>query len=106
MTTAVTCTRRRQVTSKCQVKRLTKSSEVWATSCQPWSIVREWPRFGSLTIFVSAGLCFCPWVEVRVAHLGERDPGAGDVVGVVELLRFLLVERVRPAVLELVEGEG
>jgi hypothetical protein len=25
---------------------LTKSSAVWATSRQPWSIVRAWPRFG------------------------------------------------------------
>ena len=46
-----------------------------------------------------------PRVEVRVAHLHERDPGAGDVESVVELLRLLLVQRVRPAVLELVERE-
>src|SRR5215471_13368064 len=45
-------------------------------------------------------LRLCPRVEVRVAHLRERDSGAGDVVGVVELFRLLLVKCVRPAVLE------
>jgi hypothetical protein len=39
--------------------RLTKSSAVWATSRQPWSIVREWPRFGTLTISVTAELRLC-----------------------------------------------
>ena len=39
--------------------RLTKSSAVWATSRQPWSIVRAWPRFGIFTISVTPGLCLC-----------------------------------------------
>ena len=39
--------------------RLMKSSAVWATSRQPWSIVREWPRFGIFTISVTAGLRIC-----------------------------------------------
>jgi hypothetical protein len=42
-----------------QANRLTKSSAVWATSGQPWSIVREWPRFGIFTISVTAGLRLC-----------------------------------------------
>ena len=42
-----------------QANRLTKSSAVWATSRQPWSIVREWPRFGIFTISVTPGLRFC-----------------------------------------------
>ena len=42
-----------------QANRLTKSSAVWATSRQPWSIVREWPRFGIFTISVTAGLRLC-----------------------------------------------
>ena len=50
-------------------------------------------------------LRFRPRVEVRVGHLRERDPGAGDVERVVEPLRLVLVKRVRPAILELVEGE-
>jgi hypothetical protein len=40
-----------------EANRLTKSSAVWATSRQPWSIVREWPRFGIFTISVTPGLC-------------------------------------------------
>jgi hypothetical protein len=39
--------------------RLTKSRAVWATSRQPWSIVREWPRFGIFTMSVTPGLRFC-----------------------------------------------
>jgi hypothetical protein len=39
--------------------RLTKSSAVSATSCQPWSIVREWPRLGIFWISVTPGLRFC-----------------------------------------------
>ncbi|SRR5712692_8360914 len=39
--------------------RLTKSRAVWATSCQPWSMVREWPRLGIFMICVTAGLRFC-----------------------------------------------
>jgi len=35
---------------------LTNSRAVWATSRQPRAIVREWPRFGILTISVTAGL--------------------------------------------------
>ncbi len=45
--------------SRTQANRLTKSSAVWATSRQPWSIVREWPRFGIFTISVTAGLRRC-----------------------------------------------
>ena len=39
--------------------RLTKSSADWATSRQPWSIVRAWPRFGIFTISVTAELRRC-----------------------------------------------
>jgi len=46
-----------------------------------------------------------PRVEVRVAHLGQGDPGAGDVERLVELLCLLLLQRVRPAVLELAGRE-
>ncbi len=46
-----------------------------------------------------------PRVEVGVAHLRERQTRTGDVAGVVELPSLLLVERIRPAVLELVEGQ-
>jgi hypothetical protein len=49
--------RRRAVTA--QANRLTKSSAVCATSRQPWSIVRAWPRFGIFTISVTAGLRLC-----------------------------------------------
>src|SRR6266852_3132771 len=38
---------------------LTKLSAVSATSRQPWSIVREWPRFGIFTISVTPGLRLC-----------------------------------------------
>src|SRR3954451_15907517 len=111
-----------------------KSSAVWATSSQPWSMVRAWPRFGiptklrdgpvaplplvggvrdrpryrvvllalddeqrSAVGILRAALRLRPRIEVRVAHLHERDPGAGDVVRVVELPRLLLVQGVRPA---------
>jgi acetyl esterase/lipase len=33
--------------------RLTKSSAVWATFCQPWSMVSECPRLGSFLISVT-----------------------------------------------------
>jgi hypothetical protein len=46
-----------------------------------------------------------PAVEVRVAHLHERDARAGDVERVVELLRLLVVQRIRPGVRELVDRE-
>src|SRR3954453_2867684 len=118
-----------------------KSSAVWATSRQPWSMVRAWPRFGSTASSVTARLrrcrlsaafaiahgtvwSFSPSMMSRGPRSGffvlafasvrglmfalpicTRDPGAGDVVCVVELLRLLLVQGVRPAVLELVEGE-
>jgi hypothetical protein len=36
-----------------------KSSAVWATSRQPWSMVSAWPRLGTLTISVTAGLRLC-----------------------------------------------
>ena len=32
-----------------------KSSAVWATSRQPWSIVREWPRLG-IVVFTFASV--------------------------------------------------
>lgn len=41
------------------VNRLTNVSAVSATSCQPWSIVREWPRLGIFSISVTPGLRFC-----------------------------------------------
>jgi hypothetical protein len=44
-------------------------------------------------------------VQVRIAHLNQSDPGPGDMELVVELLRLLFVQGVRPAVLELVECE-
>ena len=44
-------------------------------------------------------------VEVGIGHLGQGDPRPGHVVGVVKALRLVLIERVRPAVFELVEGE-
>src|SRR5262245_2131815 len=46
-----------------------------------------------------------PRVEVGVGHLGQGDPRPGHVVGIVKALRLVLIEGVRPAVLELVEGE-
>jgi hypothetical protein len=55
------------------------------------------PPVGVLRVHLRLGR----WVEIRVSHLGESDAGAGNVVLVVELLRLLLVQRVRPAVLEL-----
>jgi hypothetical protein len=51
-----TCGGGSQLLGHPQANRLTKSSAVWATSRQPWSIVREWPRFGIFTISVTAGL--------------------------------------------------
>ena len=39
--------------------RLTKSSAVCATSCQPWSMVNEWPRLGIFLISVTLGLRCC-----------------------------------------------
>ena len=46
-----------------------------------------------------------PGVEVGVGHLGQGDPRPGHVVGVVKALRLVVIEGVRPAVFELVEGE-
>src|SRR5258707_8951286 len=46
-----------------------------------------------------------PGVDVGVAHLGQGDPRPGHVVGVVKAVRLVLIESVRPAVLELVERE-
>jgi hypothetical protein len=42
------------VAATAQTNRLTKSSAFWATSCQPWSIVSAWPRFGIFTSSVTA----------------------------------------------------
>ena len=42
-----------------QAKRLTKSSAVWATSCQPLSITSACPRSGTSVISVTPGLRFC-----------------------------------------------
>ena len=39
--------------------RCTNCNPVSATSRQPWSIVREWPRFGIFTISVTAELRLC-----------------------------------------------
>ena len=41
------------------VNRCTNFSAVSATSCQPLSIVSEWPRFAILVISVTAGLRRC-----------------------------------------------
>ena len=41
------------------VNRCTNFRAVSATSCQPLSIVSEWPRFGILVISVTAGLRRC-----------------------------------------------
>jgi hypothetical protein len=51
-----------------QANRLPKSSAVWATSRQPWSIVRAWPRFGIFTISVIAGVAPLP----LVGGVGDR----------------------------------
>src|SRR4029077_16740712 len=52
-----------------QANRLTKSSAVWATSRQPWSIVRAWPRFGIFTMSVTAGLRRCRlYAACAIAH--------------------------------------
>jgi hypothetical protein len=40
-------------------KRAMKSRAVWATSCHPWSMVREWPRFGISTISVVEVFALC-----------------------------------------------
>ncbi len=42
-----------------QAKRFTNASAVSATSRQPLSIVNECPRFGILTISVTAAFRFC-----------------------------------------------
>ena len=39
-----------------------------ATSCQPWSIVGEWPRLGIFLISVTLGLRFCRLARLAIAH--------------------------------------
>jgi hypothetical protein len=51
--------RTRRSARRAQVNRLTKSSAVWATSCQPLSMVSEWPRLGIILISVTLGFRFC-----------------------------------------------
>jgi hypothetical protein len=49
--------------------RLTKSSAVCPTSCQPWSMVSEWPRLGVFLISVTLGLRFCRLLDaLAIAH--------------------------------------
>src|SRR5215469_831771 len=70
--------------------RLTKSRAVWATSRQPWSIVREWPRLGIFTISVTPGLRRCRLqAAFAIAHgtvwsfapsMISRGPRAGFLV--------------------------
>jgi hypothetical protein len=51
--------RRRRARPRPLGKPLTKVSAISAMPRQPWSIVREWPRFGIFTISVTAGLRRC-----------------------------------------------
>ena len=47
------------VGSEAGANRATNSRQVWATSCQPWSIVSEWPRSGISTNSVTDGFVRC-----------------------------------------------
>src|SRR5262249_49957099 len=75
---------------------------------------RPWDRVGLLAVddqqgTASRGLCVYlllpPPGEGRGSPLQERGTRTRDVVRVVEFLRLPLVERIRPAVLELIERE-
>ena len=111
---------------------MTKASAVSATSRQPLSIVREWPRFLISMISVTPGLRCCflndalaiahdqewsavgvlrvdlhlgPRVEVGERRLEQRHAGTGHGVFVVQPARFVLVDHVGEGEPELVVRE-
>ena len=51
-------------------------------------------------------LCLGPRVQIGVGHLHQRHAWRRHVVGLVQPLGLLVVEGIRPAVLELVQGES